>query len=125
MKIHPLILVISLFFSVGFHSQNVKPKTTTKPVSIYTFTNLSTSINDFYALNKKLQLSNFHFVYVDQIDLDLNRFSFQFNDIGKPVSKLIYYDYQRYQNENLLKGFKKKTDPSYWNLHLPHPNLQQ
>lgn len=114
-----LLLTATLLFSVSFFAQ--KNNTSMKPLSIYTQTTLLNSKNSFSAINKKLKLNNFHFIYVNQNDLDLNLFSFQFSDIGKTPSALIYDDLIAYRDENLLKGFLLENDPTRWNLQCPNP----
>tara|TARA_R110001592_G_scaffold20317_9_gene82663 strand:- start:3081 stop:3458 length:378 start_codon:yes stop_codon:yes gene_type:complete len=125
MKTNYLFLVLIFLFSISINGQNIDEHLSKKPVSIYTFSNFLTSENSFSAINKKLKLVNLSFVMVDGIDLDLNRFSVDFNDVGKTPTAFIYDDYKRYQDRNLLKGFLLKNDPTRWNLQCAPPNLQQ
>jgi hypothetical protein len=55
-------------------------------------------------------------VIVDQIDLDTNTFSMNTKNLGRKPSEFIYDDYKRYQDNNLLKGFLLKNDPTRWDL---------
>jgi len=121
MKTNYLFLSFVLLFSFSMNAQKTTTSTSKKPVSIYTVSNLLNSNNNFSAINKKLKLNNFDFVYVDQMDLDLNLFSFEFKDIGKNPTAFIYDDYVAYKDENLLKGFLLENDPTRWNLWCPSP----
>ena len=121
MKTNYLFLSLILLFSFSINAQKTNTSTSKKPVSIYTVSNLLNSNNNFSAINKKLKLNNFDFVYVDQMDLDLNLFSFEFKDIGKNPTAFIYDDYVAYRDENLLKGFLLENDPTRWNLWCPSP----
>jgi hypothetical protein len=124
MKTTYLFLATLFIFSVSLNAQKNAKTLSKAPVSIYTFSNFSTGKNGFSAINKKLKLSNFNFVFVDGIDLDLNRFSINAKNINIQPSEFIYDDYQRYLDRNLLKGFLLKNDPTRWNLQCPQPNLQ-
>lgn len=121
MKTNYLFLSFVLLFSFSINAQKTNTSTSKKPVSIYTVSNLLNSNNNFSAINKKLKLNNFDFVYVDQMDLNLNLFSFEFKDLGKNPTAFIYDDYVAYRDENLLKGFLLENDPTRWNLWCPSP----
>jgi hypothetical protein len=123
MKNKHFFLALIFIFSYTINGQNKPTKDSKKPTSIYTFSSFSKDKNSFSIINKKLKLKNFQFVYVDLIDLDTNTFSFNFNDISKNPSAYIYDDYLKYRDENLLKGFIEKNDPTRWNLQCPQPNL--
>jgi hypothetical protein len=125
MKTKYSFLVLIFLFSISINGQNIDENLSKKPVSIYTFSNFLTSENSFSAINKKLKLVNLSFVMVDGIDLDLNRFSVDFKNLGKTPTAFIYDDYKRYQDKNLLKGFLLKNDPTRWNLQCAPANLQQ
>jgi hypothetical protein len=116
---------ITLFFLLNFalNAQITSKTGLKKPVSIYSVSNVLNSKNSFSAINKKLKLNNFNFIFVDLIDLDTNTFSVNFNDLGKNPSAYIYDDNKKYREENLLKGFLEKNDPTRWNLQCPQPNL--
>lgn len=111
-------------FSISINAQKSDKNLLKKPASIYTFSAFSNDKNSFSAINKKLKLANFSFLFVNAINLDLNQFSIDFKDIGKKPSAFIYDDYQRYQDRNLLKGFLLKNDPTRWNLQNQQHNLQ-
>ncbi|PQB08339.1 hypothetical protein BST83_15305 [Polaribacter filamentus] len=125
MKTNYLFLALIFLFSISINGQNSDKNLSKKPASIYTFSNFLNSKNSFSAINKKLKLVNLSFVIVDGIDIDLNRFSVDFNDLGKTPTAFIYDDYKRYQDKNLLKGFLLKNDPTRWNLQCAPANLQQ
>jgi hypothetical protein len=118
-------LLFTALFLIGFSvsAQSTTSTSTKKPASIYSFSNVMNNSNSFSAVNKKLRLLKLDFVIVDQIDIDTRRFSIDVKDIGKTPTAFIYDDYRKYQDENLLKGFLEKNDPSYWNLQCPQPNL--
>jgi hypothetical protein len=121
MKLKNIFFTVFLFINLSFFAQHTTTSTSKKPVSIYTLSNLLNANKSFSSINKKLKLNNFDFVYVNQKDLDLNLFSFQFKDIGKNPSAFIYDDYIAYRDENLLKGFLLENDPTRWNLWCPSP----
>jgi hypothetical protein len=123
MKNTYFFITLFFLFSFALNAQITSNLVLKKPLSIYTVSNVLSAKNSFSAINKKLKLNNFNFVFVDLIDLDTNIFSFNFSDVGKRPSKYIYDDYTKYRDENLLKGFIQKNDPSYWNLQCPQPNL--
>ena len=109
-----LLFAIICSFNMLISAQQKQPK------SIYTFSSTPLK-NSTYVLNKKLKLNNFDFVYVDLLDVDLNQFSIDFQNIGKKPSSLIYDDYNAYRDENFLKGFRLENDPTRWNLQFPNP----
>ena len=121
MKNNYLFLMLIFLLSFSINAQKTTTSTLKKSASIYTVSGLFNASNNFSAINKKLKLNNFDFVYVDQMDLDLNLFSFEFKDIGKNPTAFIYDDYITYRDQNLLKGFLLKNDPTRWNLWCPSP----
>jgi hypothetical protein len=119
------VFIAIIFLScITINAQKKDKIASIKPVSIYTIPSFSNGENNFSAINKKLKLGNLHFVIVDGLDLDLNRFSINTKDFGKKPSSFIYDDYKRYQDRNLLKGFLLKNDPTRWNLQCLQPNIQ-
>ncbi len=124
MKKTLLFLPVMLLISVSFFAQKraiIKQKA---PVSIYTFNSLEKDVNSISSLNKRLNLTSFNFVIVDADDIDNNIASMSFKDIGTKPSEYIYDDYKRYQNNNFLKGFLTKNDPTRWNLHCIENRIQ-
>ncbi|WP_439132644.1 hypothetical protein [Polaribacter sp.] len=121
MKTIYFFALISLVIVTSLNAQN-SSKSQTKPfVSIYTFSSFSKNSNSFSYLNKKLNLSDFQFVYANLNDFDSNLFSIEFRNLRNYPSAFIYDDYIAYRDENLLKGFRLKNDPTLWNLHCPSP----
>ena len=123
MKITNLIFTVFTLLSTTLIAQKTTKTITKTPVSIYTISNVSIDKNGFYEINKRLKLSNFDFVIVNAIDLDLNQFSINTKHLTTKPSEFIYDDYKRYQDQNLLKGFLLKNDPTRWNLQCRQPNL--
>ena len=107
------ITLFIISFSVKAQKNNLDSKHL--PTSIYTFNSFTKDTHSFSSINKKLNLTNFEFVYAE--DLDYNQFTMRFKNIGKTPSEFIYDDYNSFQNNNLLKGFLMKYDPTRWNLH--------
>ncbi|AZJ34808.1 hypothetical protein [Tenacibaculum singaporense] len=106
------VFLIAVVFSTTAQEIDKKEKT---PKSIYTFSNVSTNFYDSSTINKNLNLNELSFFIVSQQDIDNNSFSIPFNKLSKKPTSLIYDDYTDYQNNNLLKGFLKKNDPTRWN----------
>ncbi|UAM97560.1 hypothetical protein K8354_14800 [Polaribacter litorisediminis] len=121
MKTKGSFLVIISLFSIAVNAQKKNINLSNKPASIYTFSKAISDKNGFSAINKKLQLTNFNFVYVDLLDLDLNRMSIDSNNLRNTPSAYIFDDYKRYQDRNLLKGFLLENDPTRWNLQCQNP----
>lgn len=115
-KIQLVLISITCTFSLSLSAQQKQ----NQPKSIYSFSPIALK-NSTYALNNKLKLNNFDFVYVDLLDVDLDQFSVDFQNLGKKPSSLIYDDYNAYRDENFLKGFRLKNDPTRWNLQCPSP----
>lgn len=127
MKTKLYFLAFLFLISLTINAQETDKKTPKKPASIYTFSAFSNDKNSFSAINKKLNLDNLNFVYVNgfDIDIDSNPFSVEYKDLGKTPTAFIYDDYKRYQDRNLLKGFLLKNDPTRWNLQYQQQNIQQ
>lgn len=121
MKFNFLVKVLLFFFCVSINAQKKIDSTNIKPTSIYTFSKFSIDENSFSSVNNRLNLTNLKFVFIDIIDMELNQFSVDSNNLGKTPSEFISDDFERYQNENLLKGFLIKNDPTRWNFHCPSP----
>ena len=115
MKKINFLFVLFLSYTFSLSAQENKKESKNLPLSIYTFVSAK-NLNSFSVINKKLNLSNFDFVYVNSLDLDYNLFSLDFRNMGKVPSEFIYDDYKRYQNNNLLKGFLRKNDPTRRNF---------
>lgn len=117
---HIYILVI-LFLSLSTNAQKNTKQLPEVPVSIYTFSKISTDKNSFNSINKKLNLNNFNFTFVTIIDNEFNEYSVDVNNVYSVQSSIINDNLKRYQNRNLLKGFLIKNDPTRWNFHCPSP----
>lgn len=116
MKTKLSFLAVIFLFSTAVNAQKKDTNSSNNPVTIYTFSKSIRDKNSFSAINKKLQLTNFNFVYVDPLDLELNRMSIDSNNLSNIPSAYIFDDYKRYQDRNLLKGFLLENDPTRWNL---------
>ena len=110
--------------SLATQAQKTLHNLSKKSKSVYTFSLFSNDENSFSAINKKLKLSGFNFVFVDGLELELNRFTINTENFGRHPSKFIYDDYKRYQDRNLLKYFLLKNDLTRWNLQCPQQNMQ-
>ena len=117
---HIYILVI-LFLSLSTNAQKNTKQLPEVPVSIYTFSKISTDKNSFNSINKKLNLNNFNFTFVTIIDNEFNEYSVDVNNVYSVQSSIINDNLKRYQNRTLLKGFLIKNDPTRWNFHCPSP----
>tara|TARA_B110000503_G_scaffold56913_1_gene91111 strand:+ start:562 stop:939 length:378 start_codon:yes stop_codon:yes gene_type:complete len=115
MKTKYLLLSVIFFVSISINAQKTDKIPSQKPASIYTVSHFSDDKNSFWPVNKKLNLTNFYFVTVDDFTLDFNRSSLNSKNFGKESSGFIYQDYKRIQDRNLLKGFLLKNDPTRWN----------
>ncbi len=117
---HIYILVI-LFLSLSTNAQKNTKQFPDAPISIYTFSKISTDKNSFNSINKKLNLNNFNFTFVTVIDNEFNEYLVDVNNAYRAQSNFINDNLKRYQNRNLLKGFLIKNDPTRWNFHCPSP----
>ncbi|AUC86187.1 hypothetical protein CW731_13265 [Polaribacter sp. ALD11] len=124
MKRRTLFLMIVLLVSISFHAQKTELPQQKVPVSIYTFNSLDKDVNSISSLNKRLNLTTYKFVTIAANDIENNIASINFSDVGKKPSAYIYDDYKKYQNNNLLKGFLLKNDPTRWNLHRIENRIQ-
>lgn len=111
MKKFNFLVLFILFLSSSVYGQKISNLQKKVPVSIYTIQGIK-DVNGFSLLNKKLKLNSFDFIFTDLIDLDTGFASIAFKDIGKTPTKLIYDDYKSYYDNNFLKGFLLKYDPT-------------
>jgi radical SAM superfamily enzyme YgiQ (UPF0313 family) len=125
MKVKYSFLLLIFLFSLSIKGQIIDEYSSKKPLSIYTFTDFSNSKNNFSAINKKLKLKNLNFMLMDAFDPTQNWFSVDYKDLGKTPTALMYEDYKRYLDRNILNAFLLKNDPTRWNLQCRQPNLQQ
>ena len=124
MKKEILFLPVALFISLLSFAQKTEKTDNKAPISIYTFNSLEKDVNSFTSIRNRLNLISFKFVIIDANDIDTNTVSLDFKNIGTTPTLFIYDDYNRYQNNNLLKGFLYKNDPTRWNLHCIENRIQ-
>jgi hypothetical protein len=124
MQIKYSFLLLIFLFSLAIKGQIIDENLLEKPLSIYTFSNFSNGKNNFSAINKKLKLKNLNFMLIDAFDPTQNWFSVDYKDLGETPTALIYEDYKRYLDRNILNAFLLKNDPTRWNLQCPPPNLR-
>lgn len=102
------------FLFCGFLIQAQHKKASNKhPKSIYTL-NLENDQNGNFAVNNRLHITGFSFVFVKDEDMENGNFSVAFKDVFKKPSSFIYDDYNSFYNNNFLKGFLRKYDPTRW-----------
>ena len=118
MKPKPYLFILISMFTLGISAQTTPAK---MPQSIYAISHMLTDQNQYSDINKRLKLTGYQFVYVDLLDLDLNQFSIDNRSLGNKPTKWINDDYLKYRDENLLKGFRLKYDPTRWNLQCGNP----
>ena len=124
MRKESIFLIVALLMTVTFYGQNKKIIQKKAPISIYTFNLMENDINSTSALNERLKLTNYKFVTVDLEDIETNTASLDFKYLDRKPSNFIYDDYKKYQDNNLLKGFLLKNDPTRWNLHRIENRIQ-
>ena len=124
-----IFFILTLFVGSFCYSQQQK-STNSKllPISIYTATFLSTkNVNSptYTSVAKNLNFSNYYkFVTVSFDDIDSNRFLISDDNLGTKATIFIYDDYKSYRDENLLKGFLQKYDPTRWDpCNFRQPNI--
>lgn len=110
------------FITLFLFSITINGQKSNKPVSIYTFSNITTDQNGFSFLKDKLKLGDYRFVFSNSFDQFSSQFLDNFENIGKNPSELTY-DYKRSLDRNLPRKFLLKNDPTRWNLQCPPPNL--
>ncbi|MFD2530241.1 hypothetical protein [Polaribacter marinaquae] len=124
MKAKLFFLTIFMLISNLIFSQDKDIKVTKAPTSIYTINSFSNNPNSFYKLNSKLNLNSFDFVTLNVEDIENNIMAINFLNIDKKPSEFIYDDYNNYQNNYYLKGFRYKNDPTRWNLQCIENRIQ-
>ena len=118
MKVRLFIFLLSFAFH---YSVSAQKSTAIKPQSIYAISHILTGNSTYSNLNQQLKLTDYQFVFVDQLDLDINQFSIEMRNFGRKPTQWIHDDYLKYRDENLLKGFRLKYDPTRWNLQCGNP----
>jgi len=116
MKKYASLLLILFVGSFCFSQQ----KTTNNnfiPISIYTTSfQVKTDINPSYSsLKKNLNFKNYYkFSTISFEDIDGKQFLISDKNLSTKATEFIYDDYKSYRDENLLKGFLQKHDPTRW-----------
>lgn len=116
-KIH-FALIFLCFTTFIFAQQNeaVKPL----PVSIYSSNSDFIDLNSTYAINKKLNLTTFKFMYLNIRNIEEGYYTIPFYNINNAPSSYIYETYNKvYQTAQLQKSFFKVSD-----LYKPRTNNQ-
>ncbi|WP_299063678.1 hypothetical protein [uncultured Polaribacter sp.] len=124
MKAEIFLIAVFMLISNLIFSQDKYIKVTKAPTSIYTINSFSNNPNSFSKLNSRLNLKSFEFVTLNVEDIENNVMAIDFLNIDKKPSEFIYDDYNNYQNNYLLKGFRYKNDPTRWNLHCIENRIQ-
>lgn len=107
------VTLIFLFsISLGF-SQAQKNETTTKeiPVSIYTATQISSNLNSLLNINKRLNLKSYHFLVLNEKNIEEGIFTFPLCTSKLNSSNYIYETYTKVYNKSVLESaFFKVSD---------------
>ena len=110
-------LLLTLFVGSFCFSQQKTTNNNFIPVSIYTTSfSVKTDINPSYAsLKKNLNFKNYYkFSTISFEDIDSGQFLISNKNLSTKATIYIYDDYKSYRDENLLKGFFQKYDPTRW-----------
>ncbi|QXP66501.1 hypothetical protein [Polaribacter sp. AHE13PA] len=110
-------LLLTLFVGSFCFSQQQTTNNNFIPVSIYTTSfQVKTDIKPSYAsLKKNLNFKKYYkFSTISFEDIDNNLFVISTENLTTKATKFIYDDYKNYRDENLLKGFLQKYDPTRW-----------
>jgi len=104
--------IVLFLITIHFFSQEVvtvKPNLT--PTSIFTSLKLDTDINNYYNINKKLNLRSYSFVFIDVKNIEEGYFTIPFNNFKHPPSNYIFETYQDiYHTMNLKQSFFKVSN---------------
>lgn len=126
MKKYASLLLILFVGSFCFSQQ----KTTNNnfiPVSIYTTSfQVKTVLNPSYSsLKKNLNFKNYYkFSTISFEDIDSGQFLISDKNLTTKSTTFIYDDYKSYRDENLLKDFLQKHDPTRWDpCNFRQPNI--
>ena len=110
-------LLLTLFVGSFCFSQQQTTNNNFTPVSIYTTSfQLKADNNPTYSsINKDLNFKKkYKFSTVSFEEIDDNQFLISTENLSTKATKFIYDDYKSYRDENLLKGFLYKHDPTRW-----------
>ncbi|TVZ56084.1 hypothetical protein OD91_1363 [Lutibacter sp. Hel_I_33_5] len=109
-----------LFLGLIFTSSSLLAQTNNSkklPISIYTFNKITKDNYGFASINKRLNIKEYDFAFVDFFDIENNLFTFDYKNFGRDANTFNEDDLKRYQNTNFTKKFLLKNDPTRWNLH--------
>jgi len=118
-------LLLTLF--VGRFCFSQQQTTNTIPISIYT-SSFQLKVEDkptYSSINKSLNLKKkYKFSTISFEDIDNKQFVISSKNLTTKATRFIYDDYKSYRDENLLKGFLQKNDPTRWDpCNFKQPNL--
>jgi hypothetical protein len=120
-------LLLTLFVGSFCFSQQKTTNNNFIPVSIYTTSfQVKTNTTPSYAsLKKNLNFKKYYkFSTVSFEDIDNGQFLISDKNLSTKTTIFIYDDYKSYRDENLLKGFLKKYDPTRWDpCNFRQPNI--
>ena len=120
-------LLLTLFVGSFCFSQQQATNNNFIPVSIYTtsFQPTADKTPSYTSINKDLNLKKqYKFSTISFEEIDDNQFVISTENISTKATKFIYDDYKSYRDENLLKGFLQKHDPTRWDpINFKQPNL--
>ncbi|WP_343328705.1 hypothetical protein [Polaribacter staleyi] len=110
-------LLLTLFVGSFCFSQQQTTNNNFTPISIYTSSfGVKTNQNPSYSsIKKNLNLKkHYKFTTVSFEEIDANQFFISDKNLSTKATRFIYDDYKSYRDENLLKGFLQKHDPTRW-----------
>lgn len=128
MKKYTFLLLTIFVGSFCFSQEQKTTNNTVFPVSIYTSyykINTTNKTPSYASVKQYLNFKNYYkFSTVSFEDIDSNQFVISANNLSTKATKFIYDDYKSYRDENLLKGFLQKHDPTRWQpCNFRQPNL--
>jgi hypothetical protein len=94
------------------------------PISIYTFNSIKINMHTIASLKKRLNIDSFVFQFTSPQTREKQQPLLIFKEIGKEKIRYVYDDYEKHENNNLLKCFLLKNDPTRWNLSCKENRIQ-
>ena len=120
-------LLLTLFVGSFCFSQQKTTNNNFIPVSIYTtsFQVKTDNTPSYSSLKKNLNFKNYYkFSTISFEDIDSGQFLISDKNLSTKTTIFIYDDYKSYRDENLLKGFLQKYDPTRWDpCNFRQPNI--
>ena len=120
-------LLLTLFVGSFCYSQQKTTNNNFIPVSRYTtsFSVKTDNAPSYASLKKNLNFKNYYkFSTISFEDIDSRQFLISDKNLSTKATIFIYDDYKSYRDENLLKGFLQKYDPTRWHpCNFRQPNL--